>query len=376
VRYHLVLNHPFDLDKIAQEADADERPRHCMTDAGKLLNATIHLPGQDSISLLDKVYSKLVGRPQDWALARRLVAQLGSEDVVFCIGETVGFAIAALCNPQNAPKLVVFMHNPDRPRAKLAMKLFGLKQRIDLFMTNTVFKAEFLQQYLQLPSDRVSLFREQHTDIRFFTPATPSAPKKRPLIGSGGLESRDYHTLAAAVADLDIDVRASAVSPDAKASLRNMPKVLPSNMVCRYHDWHELRQLYRDSDVVVISLLDHNYQAGLTTLFEAMACRRPVIMTRTPGLVEEVIDGGYIIGVNPGDVDGMKQAIADLLNQPEKAEALAQKGYDFVMQQHNHNVYVQSFADQLTSRYGAPSRSSDVLVEAPVVSRVASAVES
>jgi glycosyltransferase involved in cell wall biosynthesis len=350
LRYHIVLNHLFDLDGIARDADADQRPRHCMSDAAKLLNATIHLPGQDSISALDKVRSKLVGRPQDWALARRLAPQFGREDVVFCIGETVGFPIAALCDPRNLPNLVVFMHNPDRPRAKLAMKLLKLDRQIDLFMTNTVFKAEFLRHYLQLSPHRITLFREQHTDIRFFTPGQSSI-KERPLIGSGGLESRDYHTLAAAVDGLDADVRVSAVSPDAKASSRIMPKVLPNNMVCRYHDWHELRQLYRDSTVVVVSLLDHNYQAGLTTLFEALACRRPVIMTRTPGLVEEVIDGGYIIGVPPGDAQAMRRAIVDLLNNPEKAEALAQKGYDFVMKQHNHNVYVRSLAAQLMSRY-------------------------
>nr|WP_238393275.1 glycosyltransferase [Myxacorys almedinensis] len=147
-------------------------------------------------------------------------------------------------------------------------------------------------------------------------------------------------------------------------------------MVCRYHDFRELRQLYRDSDVVVISLQDHNYQAGLTTLFEAFACRRPVIMTRTPGLVEDLIDQGYMIGVKPNDPTGMKAAIADLLDHPEKAEALAQKGYDFVMNQHNHNVFIHAFANALTSRFGVPSRSSVAPVEIPALGKIATAVES
>lgn len=54
---------------------------------------------------------------------------------------------------------------------------------------------------------------------------------------------------------------------------------------------------------------------------EAMACRRPVIITRTPGLASRLIDAGVVTGVMPGDAAEMQQAILELLNHPERAEA-------------------------------------------------------
>ncbi len=356
MKYHIVLNHAFDLEEIARQAEADLRPRHCKWDAAKLLGATIHLPGSNPISQFDRLRSRLAASPSDWALARWLAPQLTQDDVVFCISEAQGFPIAALCDPQNLPKLVVLVHNPNRPRARLAMKLLGLKERIHIFMANTKTKYEFLRQYLNLMPEQLWLFQEQHTDTRFFRPGDASTPKLRPLIASGGLESRDYYTLAEAVRDLDVNVRVSASSPDAKATSRTMPSVLPKNMVCRHHELQELRQLYQDADVVVISLQAHHYQAGLTTLFEAMATRKPVIMTRTPGLAEELIDAGYIIGVEPGDAAGMSVAIADLLANPEKAQALAQRGYELVLTQHNHDVYLQVFTQGLIARSNSPAQ--------------------
>lgn len=64
----------------------------------------------------------------------------------------------------------------------------------------------------------------------------------------------------------------------------------------------------------------------------------------TDGLSEELIDAGYIVGVEPGDAAGLRRAIVDLLENivdllenPEKADMLAQKGYDLVQERHNHD---------------------------------------
>ncbi len=228
------------------------------------------------------------------------------------------------------------------------MKLFKLADRIDLFITNTAFKADYLRQYLNLPSEQLFLVDEQ-TDTRFFTPGSQSPDKTGLIIGSGGLEQRDYRTLAKATQDLDLDVRVCAVSPNAKVYPDTFPEVLPGNMSCDYYDWRNLRQLYRDSDVVVVSLKNHSYQAGFTTLFEAMSCRRPVVMTRTPGLAEEFADAGIITGVQPGDAEGMSEAIRHLLDHPDLAEQQAQWGYELVQQHYNSEQYVNSLAEQLKS---------------------------
>ncbi len=350
MKYHILFCRAFNIESTQQDSQAGICPRHALLDLGQHLGASIHYPEAESISLIDQMRAKIVGLPEEWAMARRLSEQLTSEDIVFCISEQVGYCVAALCGDQpEGPKITVFIHHADRPRSRIALKLFRLASRVDLYLTQSQVKVDFLRRYLHLGEDRVQLFTVQHTDTKFFSPGAARSDKSRPVIGSGGLEQRDYRTLAAATQDLDLDVRICAVSPDAKAVKRTFPDVIPQNMAYRFYDWQELVQLYRDSDVFVITLFDHNYQAGITTLFEAMACRRPIIMTRTPGMAEELIDAGIIVGVTPGNASELQQAIVNLLHNPEQAEAYAQRGYELVLKAHNHDAYIQSLTNSLSS---------------------------
>ncbi|ARV58641.1 glycosyl transferase [Nostocales cyanobacterium HT-58-2] len=360
MRYHIALSYQSDLELLAQNAQAGKCPVHAMWNMSQLLKAKVHLPITDSISPLDIICSKIIGSPQHWALARVLCKQLQRDDVLFCTDEEVGFPIAALCRAKVAPpKIAVFVHNINRLRGRLALKLLNVQDWIDLFMTHSPVQADFLRNYLCLPDKRVcQVVKAPPTDISFFTPGPASPQKRRPVIGSRGLEKRDYRTLADATQDLNVDVKICTFSPDVKAVKRAFPKeVMPSHMSYRFYDWCELVQLYRDSDVVVISLFENDFQAGLTTLFEAMACRRPVIITRSSGIIGDLIDAGIVTGVNPGDPVGLKQAIVKLLDEPKKASTQAQRGYELVVNQFNHHNYTQALVTKLTSTFGSINNS-------------------
>ncbi len=353
MNFHVVLSRPFDLEAFAREAAADRCPRHAMAALAERLGAKVHQPGQDPVSPGDRIRSKIFGNaPEHWALARRLRGELGRQDVIFSIGEDTGYPIASLCRSRaDGPRTAVFIHNASHPRGRLAIKWHRLRRKIDLFLTNTSVKADFLRNYMKLPHDSVFLTTEQ-TDVEFFTPGESRSDKSRPIIGSGGLEQRDYRTLAAATADLDVDVRVCAVSPNARQLRNTFPQPMPANMEARYYDWCELRQLYRDADVVVISLKQHNYQAGLTTLFESLACRRPVVMTVTEGIARRFADQGAIQGVAPGDSASMRRAILGLLEDPQSAQAQAARGYEIVQENYNSGIFVESIAQQVLRMAG------------------------
>ncbi|HAG81570.1 MAG TPA: hypothetical protein DCL61_10470 [Cyanobacteria bacterium UBA12227] len=55
-------------------------------------------------------------------------------------------------------------------------------------------------------------------------------------------------------------------------------------MSCCFYEWPELVQLYRDADIVVIILVENKFAAGIQVMHEALACRRPVTITRTQGM--------------------------------------------------------------------------------------------
>jgi glycosyltransferase involved in cell wall biosynthesis len=88
----------------------------------------------------------------------------------------------------------------------------------------------------------------------------------------------------------------------------------------------ELKAAYHASDVVIMPSI-YQEPFGLVAL-EAMACRKPVIVTPFGGASEIVEDGvtGYV--VNPYQVEEMAKEIVELLTQPEKAASVGEAGYE------------------------------------------------
>ena len=330
---------------MERAAGEGKSPRHVMWALARRLEATVHSTKGLTGARLDRLRSKIAGAPGHWALARSLARTLGPDDLVFCTGEDVGLPIAAtLGGREGGPKVVVFVHNLDRARGRAALKLFRSARRVDRFVTNTSVQADFLRVYLGLPPSRVVLLPAQ-TDTRFFTPGEALPGKVRPVIASVGLEQRDYRTLAEATRDLDVDVRISGVSPDARAEARMFPEEMPANMSRRFYKWPELVQLYRDADVVAVSLFDAKYTAGVTVLLEAWACRRPVVLTRTRGLIDYVADDRDAVRFSmPRDAGDLRRAIVELLSDRSRADSQAERGYQRVLQHHNSEDYVERLA--------------------------------
>ena len=215
--------------------------------------------------------SRIVGKPEHWTLARQFIKDSGQDDTIYCCGEDVGLPLAILAKLKlHPPKLIVHVMAPQRSRFQGLVKLLNLGQSIKLFTVTDKQKADIISDLV--PGAKVFVVPEQ-TDARFFTPGTEKITKDRPLIVSAGLEQRDYLTLALATQEKALNVKICAFSPNASPQQqRNIPNPIPANMEIRYFDFVELRDLYRNADIVVISLLQNNYSAGLTVLMEAIAC--------------------------------------------------------------------------------------------------------
>lgn len=350
MKYHVAFGRSIDLEAVHRDAEAHKCPRNGTAALAARLGATIHQPGTDVIRSSDRRWTKLAGSPEHWALARRLADQLTADDLIFCSGEDVGIPIATVCgdrrNRRDRPKVAVFMHNIARPRGYLAYQWFRLADRIDLFVTNARPQADFLHQTLRIPESRIYVLPE-HIDTAFFTPGAPTLHKVRPMIVSVGLEKRDYRTVATATENLAVDVKISGFSKDARTIAQAFPETLPANMTRQFYEWPDLVQLYRDADVVVVSLVDNKFCAGLTAMLEAMSCHRPVIITRTQGLTDYLTDSGISTVIDSGDPAAMRQAIVQRLANPQAAQIQAQMGYEQVLKFHTMERYVDNFADRL-----------------------------
>jgi glycosyltransferase involved in cell wall biosynthesis len=158
-------------------------------------------------------------------------------------------------------------------------------------------------------------------DTQFFTPAR-AEESARQTICAVGLERRDYQTLVTAVDGLDVDVVIAVGSHWSTRPDLITGRPLPPNVTVCTLDFVALRALYAKCLFVVMPLFETDFQAGVTTILEAMAMGKAVVCSATTGQTDVLIEGRTGLYVPPGDPAALRAAIERLLGDPEHAAVL------------------------------------------------------
>jgi glycosyltransferase involved in cell wall biosynthesis len=252
---------------------------------------------------------------RDAALAMHGFLRSDQYDVIFSNGENVSIPLATLFKTRaRRPVHVLIGHRLSA--AKKRIPLTVLKSEMDAIFVYALAQKRYADEKLGMAPDTVHLI-PFHADSRFFYPVAEVNVENR--IVSAGLELRDYPTLIEAVRGLDVDVRLAAASPWSKRRNETENRRLPPNVHARAYNYRELRDLYASARFVVVPLYETDFQAGVTTILEAMAMGKAVIASRTRGQREVIDDGVTGIYVPPGDSHALRTAITELLAAPERA---------------------------------------------------------
>jgi glycosyltransferase involved in cell wall biosynthesis len=301
-------------------------------------------------SLVARVVRRAAGNgpAQAWLAFRRRA----EADVIVTDGEHVGIPLALLlAASRSRVKHVTIGHRLSSPRKRVLLKAFRAQTRIDRIAVHSRQQHEFALE-LGVPAERLA-FLPYQVDSEFWSP-TGTAEER--LIVSAGLEHRDYPTLLRATRGLDAEVVIGAASNWSRHKFA--ADVLPSNVRVGSFDYLALRDLYARAAVVVVPLLDVDNQAGVTTILEAMAMGKAVIVTQSRGQTDVVEDrrgpergdprprpislarilaaerrlhvepNGFY--VPPGDESALRRAITYLLDHPEERARLGRAGHDLV----------------------------------------------
>jgi glycosyltransferase involved in cell wall biosynthesis len=182
-------------------------------------------------------------------------------------------------------------------------------------------------------------------DVNFWT---PSEEEREFILSVGNDGRRDYATLLGAVEGVNVPVRI--------LTARELP-ALPANVTHLQGSWHspavtdgELRDLYRRARIVVVPLADSLQPSGQSVALQAMACGRPVIMTRTRGLwiADDFASGREILLVEPSSPSPLRKAIEDLIADPAKGRRIGAAARDAVLR----NGRIDGFAARLEAILG------------------------
>ena len=326
-------------------------PRKDYLVAAEALHATLLDRSQVArASLLTRVLARAsVPLAQAWLAFR----QRNAYDAFVTDGEHLGIPLALLLKIVRARKVhVTIGHRITADKKRPFFRWLRVHTHLTRIALHARRQFELAQTELGIPADRLALIPYQ-VDTQFWRPL-PDVAQER-LVCSAGLECRDYPTMVRAVEGLNARVVIGAASHWSKRRNTAARSDHPANVEVDRFDYPALRNLYARAAVVVVPLDDIDFQAGVTTILEAMAMAKPVVVTHSQGQTDVVEDrrtttrgatprsrpvsllrqvakaagvdveptGFYVL---PGDAKGLRRAIAFLLDNPAERRRLGEAG--------------------------------------------------
>ncbi|MCU0489979.1 MAG: glycosyltransferase family 4 protein [Chloroflexaceae bacterium] len=256
-----------------------------------------------------------------WAIAASVLQRAKHYDVILATGEDVGIPLTMLMAASRVRvPLIIICHNMIAKRPSVALGKLQLHKAGHIFLCMSPAQVELLHQRYGISKSQLH-FIHWHVDHRFFHPM-PNVPVKNQIC-SAGMASRDYATLIEATRGLPVEVKIAADSAWYQQSLNFSPERLhPQVEVQSAGDYVGLRQLYAESQFVVLPLESVPFAAGYSVKLEAMAMGKALITTRMEQPLGAIRDGWNGFVVEPGNVEEMRQCIQYLLNHPEEARIM------------------------------------------------------
>ncbi len=280
-------------------------------------------------------------------LAWELFRRRRSYDAVVTDGEQVGLPYAVLTRlvrRSRLPRHHMIVHILSVPKKSIPFRALRLRARVDSLLVYSEAQERYAVDELRVPAAQVHLMPFM-VDSRFFRCRDASPPVAgRPVISSAGLEFRDYATLIEATRDLDVEVVIAAASPWSQRRAGIDPATLPPHVTVCSLDHAALRDLYERSTLVVVPLHDVPFQAGITTILEAMAMARPVICSRTAGqtdTVEHDVTGVY---VPPAEPAALRREIERLLHDADARRRLGGAARSWIAEHGDIERYAERIA--------------------------------
>lgn len=329
-------------------AAADGRLRQAVDDGLRPRPEYLVLERDYGVELLD--WSRLPGSPRGrsaWSSAIHVAAALrilGRHRVAFSDSEHVGIPLAVAMRTLGIaiPHLVIGHHLTTPVKARL-FRRSGADRSMTRILVHSELQAELAHRELGVPQAKLDIV-PYYADTAFWSP-TDVTPER--LVVAAGREHRDYATLAEACGTIDAQVFVAAGSVHSPAATSREPAIWPANFQRGFADYVALRDLYARAAVVVVPLVETDFQAGVTTVLEAMSMGKAVVVTATKGQSRLVVDGATGICVPPNDAARLRDAISFLLDHGSERRRLGEAAREAVAKNWNVEAYARRLAGHL-----------------------------
>jgi glycosyltransferase involved in cell wall biosynthesis/CelD/BcsL family acetyltransferase involved in cellulose biosynthesis len=281
-----------------------------------------------------------------WGLAAIGALRRRSVDDIYATGEDVGLPLAMMLRAlRSRGQLTMVSHNADTPKRRKLLRAVGHDVFRYVICLSTT-QREILIDQVGFPGDKVRRL-SNWLDPDFFR---PDGSAEEEFVLSVGMQDRDYELLQAVALSLPhrrFHVVASGWSPHAGYAPASGIQQGSNIVLERNASSERLRELYAKARFVVAPLKPVSYAAGVTSILEAMAMRKAVIATDSPGIRDYVLPGKSASVVPPGDASALAAAIEELWNDGELIESMAKHNRRWIETDLNTRTYVNDVAHLL-----------------------------
>jgi glycosyltransferase involved in cell wall biosynthesis len=211
--------------------------------------------------------------------------------------------------------------------------------RVDAILAFGKIQASYIEKNYRTKA--LVRFLPQKVDTDFYRPAETA--QEDYVLSVGDDISRDYDTLLQAMSGMDAQLIAKT------RLIRDDPAGSPRVTVIskRLSDL-ELRSLYQRARIVVLPLHSTLHAGGISTLLEAMAVGKPIIVSNSIGLRDYIRHEENCLAVECGDASTLRTAIKRLLNDPAECARLGRSARQYVERESSHAVHAQRLSATLT----------------------------
>ncbi|HEV2034872.1 MAG TPA: glycosyltransferase family 4 protein [Candidatus Dormibacteraeota bacterium] len=266
-------------------------------------------------------------------------------DVIFSDGEHLGIPLGLLLGLRRPAKAHLVLGHHITTRAKRRVfKLLRPQRGISRILLHSQRQVDMVESELGISRSKLA-FVPYFADAAFWAPQHVAEDAK---VVTAGREHRDYATLAAACDGMPERIVVAAGSFHSPRAPWRPPSHWPRNFeLVPTLDRARLRELYARAMVVVVPVLPTDFQAGVTTLLEAMAMGKAVVVSATEGQRDVVEDGVTGVLVPPADPPALRAAIRRLLDDDRERARLGRNARRAVEMHFSLDVYATTLSGHL-----------------------------
>ena len=308
---------------------------------------------------LDRAVRLAGGYSGDFASVLACRRELNRADVVFSTVDTVGIPLALLgrFGLVRPPVVYAAIGLPERLaqlRTAFARRLFrGAYRRLHTIVAYGWGEVEELRRWLGDAGPRIE-FVPFGVDTDYFRP-DQAVQSEDDVVSVGADPRRDFALLVELARRLPDHSFRIVASADNGRSLGGRPANVALEVDVPFD---RVRECLLGARVVVLPVRENSYSGATTTLLQAMACGKPVVVTHTAAIARgyELEDGSNCRLVPPGDLAALEAAVAGALDDTWLAAGLGLRARETVERHLSWARYTSTLHDLLLAAAGTTVR--------------------